>query len=354
MTKKILKICEKPLITSECFTYYKMSIIQTIPNYESWLINRFKLFIDEDGDPRFGENGLIYTLTSYSEMLNIEDGHIFRVKPDEIISYIIQNIDSGKYVIIDLNFVKLYSDNDGFNLHETLIYGYDCDSQEFVIRELHNGVFKEEKVSFQKVEEAYSDVYDFFNSDKLQLLNRKRFFTGITLLSPRYDYNNVNDDYDLVIRLESELAGNIYKRYDSNGENEAVNYTGITCVKKLHDELLDILSKENYDRERIKNCRRLCLKLSERENVLLHAVRAFVKKYNINDDNDVVTQFSQCYNMMYQNVLLFYKYLESPNTNIIKRITDRIETVYYMEKRVLESITALIRQNYDSICSLKD
>ena len=48
--KKTLTICEKPIITSECFTYYKMAIIQTIPNYEAWLINRFKLFIDEDGD----------------------------------------------------------------------------------------------------------------------------------------------------------------------------------------------------------------------------------------------------------------------------------------------------------------
>ena len=354
MKKKILKICEKPLITSECFTYYKMAIIQTIPNYESWLINRFKLFIDGDGDAIFGENGDIYSLASYSEILNIEEGAIFNVGSDRIISYVIDRINEDKYVMVDLNFARFYSAQGGFNIHETLIYGYDSDTHELIMRGLHNHTFKEWRVSFQDFEEAYEDVHKFFVSNKLELLNRKRYFSGITLLSPRYDYRSVNDDYELVYRLDSEVLGYTYKKCDPDGQNESVLYTGITCVKKLHDELSEIVNKDNYDWKRIGQCHNLCLKLSERENVLLHAVRAFVKKYNFNDDNDVVTQFSQCYNMMFQNVLLFYKYLESSNTDIIKRIADRIETVYYMEKRVFESITALIRQNYHSVCSLKD
>lgn len=353
MKRKILKIYERPLITSECFTYYKMAIIQTIPNYESWLINRFKMFIDGDGDAIFGENGDIYSLASYSEILNIEEDNIFNIGKEKIVSYVISKINEEKYVMVDLNFAKLYFDHDGFDIHETLIYGYDCDTCEFIMRGLNNHIFKEWRVSFQKFEEAYEDVHKFFSSDKLQLLNRKRYFTGVTVLSPRYDYQSVNDDYELVYRLDSEVLGYTYKKCDPDGQNESVIYTGVTCVKKLYDNLLEMINQENYDWNRISQCHKTCLKISERENVLLQAVAAFFEKYSINDENDVLGDFKQCYDRMYQNVLLFYKYWEKPNIDIIKKIADKVEPVYHMEKKVFVSITELIKKNYDSMCCLR-
>lgn len=352
--KKTLKICEKPLITSECFTYYKMAIIQTIPDYETWLINRFKMFIDGDGDSIFGEIGDIYSLVSYSEILNIEEENVFNIGKDKIVSYIIRKINEEKYVMVDLNFEKLYSHHKGFELHETLIYGYDCDNQEFIMRGINNNTFKEWRVSFQKVEEAYEDVNNFFVSDKLQLLNRKRYFSGITLLSPKYDYRNINDEYELIYRLESEVLGYIYKRFDPDGQNEVTIYTGITCVKKLYDDLSDIISADNYDSKRIEKCLKLCLRISERENVLLHAVSAFFKKYSISDEDNVLEDFKKCYDMMYQNVLLFYKCRRKFDKEIIKRIAERVEKCFHMEKSIFESAAALIKKNFYSIYCLKN
>ena len=44
MMKKILKVEKNPLILSECWTYYKFSIIQTMPNFYPWLTNHIKVY----------------------------------------------------------------------------------------------------------------------------------------------------------------------------------------------------------------------------------------------------------------------------------------------------------------------
>ena len=41
--RKILEVSGKPLITSECWTYYKMSVIQTGRGFENWFNNTYEI-----------------------------------------------------------------------------------------------------------------------------------------------------------------------------------------------------------------------------------------------------------------------------------------------------------------------
>ncbi len=353
MDKKTLKISENPIVSSECFSYFKMGIIQTIPNYEEWLGDRFKLFIDSDGDARFGEHGVIYTLSSFSDILKIEDGRIFEVDKERLIPFIMESIDAGKYVMLDLNFAKISEKCErDFQLHETLVYGYDLAAEELIVTELVNFSFREARIPFDKARDAYEDVRRFFYNDTLELLNRKRFFTGLTLLSPRYDYDNINADYDLFIRLEWELAGIVYEKVESNAHCESHVTTGIACVKKLYTDLQTLVENGNYDYDLLTRYRTWALKISERENVILHALAYFFSKYGI-DGGECLNQLKECYEMMYQNVLMFYKYGYSRNPAIIGRIAAYAEEVYHKELRFFEEVTALFKKNYDAVFGIK-
>ena len=94
--RKILKVSGEPLITSECWTYYKMSVIQTGIGFENWLITHMKLFIDGNGNAFFGEDGELYPLSYYGDILNIEDGNIMNVSKTDVIQFIVQCINDGK------------------------------------------------------------------------------------------------------------------------------------------------------------------------------------------------------------------------------------------------------------------
>lgn len=49
MDMKILDVCSNPLITSECWTYYKFAVMQTSDYFDVWLTNHMDLYIDQNG-----------------------------------------------------------------------------------------------------------------------------------------------------------------------------------------------------------------------------------------------------------------------------------------------------------------
>lgn len=47
MKKECLDICDKPLIESECWSYYKFAMMQTLDEIPLWLTNHFFGFCDQ-------------------------------------------------------------------------------------------------------------------------------------------------------------------------------------------------------------------------------------------------------------------------------------------------------------------
>ena len=92
------------LITSECWTFYKFAVMQTTATYKDWLMDFMKVWTDEKGISFFGSPKERTQQSYYSDVLEIKDGHLLSRSPDTIIDYIIDNIDSGYYVLLDVNY----------------------------------------------------------------------------------------------------------------------------------------------------------------------------------------------------------------------------------------------------------
>lgn len=52
------------------------------------------------------------------------------MKSNEICQYLVEHINQSEYIVLDLNYEKLYDDTTNYvRLHETLIFGYDLNER---------------------------------------------------------------------------------------------------------------------------------------------------------------------------------------------------------------------------------
>ena len=72
---KKLPLKKNPIITSECWTYYKMAIIETHANAQAWLASHMKLMSTTDPFAKafYGENMCIHNMHYYADILDIEE-----------------------------------------------------------------------------------------------------------------------------------------------------------------------------------------------------------------------------------------------------------------------------------------
>ena len=101
---KKLKVAQDALVTSECWTYYKLAVAQTSPKFNEWLATHLQVFTYSYGDTVFGECGKMYPISYFSDILDIKEIDVFDVSQENIIDFIIEQIDNGFYPVIDLDF----------------------------------------------------------------------------------------------------------------------------------------------------------------------------------------------------------------------------------------------------------
>lgn len=353
MALKLLPISPKPFITSECWTYYKLSIIQTLPVFDLWLANHMKIYSNQYGDAFYGDAGRLYPLSYFSEILDMEEKSIFDISSTEIIDFIIRQIDKGNYLIIDANYNKLLGRNlSSFWFHETLIYGYDTDTQEFITPLLSNQSFKETRISFQVFKDSYEDILDFYTQNKEAFFDRRSYFFPITILRPKHNYTNANACYDFVAKLRYELTGMMYteQQYSSSGNSEETyTYcTGLPCMPYFVNIMQDLINPIGETQDKPERYCKTCLKLYENQNMLLHSMKWFTNEYVKGSKplEELIKQYENCCNTMYNNVLLFYKYLLNRDNRIIERIINSLNQTYDIEKGLLEEMIPLITKLY--------
>lgn len=354
MALKLLPTVKKTFITSECWTYYKLSIIQTLPFFDLWLANHMKIYSDQYGDTYFGDTGRLYPLSYFSEILGMEEKSLFDISSNEIIDFIIREIDKGNYLIIDANYNKLLGRNSSsFWFHETLIYGYDTDTQELITPLLSNQSFKETRISFQTFKDSYEDILDFYTQNKELLFDRRIYFFPITILRPKHNYTNANACYDFVTKLRYELTGMMYteQQYPSSGSSEETyTYcTGLSCLPYLANIMKNLLRPLDETQNMPERYCKTCLKLYENQNMLLHCMKWSANEYakGYKPLEELIKEYENCCNTMYNNVLLFYKYLLNQDNRIIETIINSLNQIYNREKALLEEIIPLISKVYN-------
>lgn len=350
MMKKILKVEKNPLILSECWTYYKFSIIQTMPNFYPWLTNHIKVYLDKNGNAIFGENGSMYPLSYFFDILNVYDGNLMSVSKKEIVNYLIRLIDSGTYVILDLNYQLINGESEPpFWPHETLIYGYDSDTQDFITSVLADGYFKESRISFSRLEKAYGDIKNYYNEDKNRLFNRRIWYYGITCITPNLQYKNTNAYYDLINKLKWELNGSVFNKYNLiNKEEQQEGYlyvTGVACLLYMSELLKEMIERKDNSVANIEKFKKSCTKIYENQHIIYNLIEWFINTQNISNNklNDLSSMYQKCCNRMLMNVRRFYKYQQKNNDILLEKIIYDLKDLHLCEKKILEQIIEQIQ-----------
>jgi len=248
-------------------------------------------------------------------------------------------------LILDLDFYHFGRSPDGSpDRDETIIYGYDLEKKTFIASVLLNGSFQEVNMSFGNVEASFGDMLEYYQSQPKRFFERKRWFLGITLFSPKDHYVNVNEEYDLMERLEWELSGTIYKKsYFGNCEEQSF-FTGLSAVKKIHDVLSAALNAEQLNDNDLRQWHKTCMKIHEREKMLLRMISYYFEKKQIADTTGVISDFEQCCSLMETNVFLFYKYKYTNDKRILERIINVLPNIIQFEKQAMENCVMLIKR----------
>ena len=351
MTRKILKISNTPLITSECWTYYKFAILQTSKYFNDWIAGHIRMFIDKNGNALFGESGTMYPLSYYSEILEIGESKIGSVKSNEICQYLVGHINQGEYIVLDLNYEKLYDNkNNNVRMHETLIFGYDLREQVFFTPLLKNHVFEVEKIPFNTVMSAYEDTLNYYQQDFKRLFNRRIWFYGITLIKPKRFYKNTNKYFDLISKLKFRLAGKIFiQKNFSSAQEENSYFTGISATKYFAELLKNKLdSQTSISEEEILKFAKSCLKIYENQMIIYESLMWFFE--NIGEGNEDLSFYILEYEKTCKKssicVSLLYKYLVNRQNDLLLRAVSNLEEIYTNEKFILENLITICSDVY--------
>lgn len=349
---KKLRIAEKALITSECWTYYKFLVLQNSPEFEEWILSHMQLYINENCYSVFGEKGDMYSLEYYSNILKFDEIKLVSCKKSDIVETLIDLLDSEKYVILDVNYNRIIKPNeDDFWLHETLIYGYDEKSKVFYSPIMRNGRFVLEEISFEIVEVAYGDVVDFYKQDKMRLFNRRRWFFGITAMSLCSCYHNDNKFYDFIDKLTKEIRGSIFLKQewysDQTTKTNGVFYEGLSILLLLSQKCKQAIE----DDEILKNLWRnsvVFLKLYEHQYLIQRGMKCFFKsvcKYSIEMKN-LIEQYSKSCSEVKNIIYMFQKLQLTADKGILDRIAIKLKKLYMVEKEILDKFVSIARTEY--------
>ena len=106
---KKLNIPQKSLIISECWTFYKMLVMQNIKYFDTWLASHTHLCVNKDGTAYFREKGDMDPLSYFCDILEIKEQSMDSISDTDLVDFIKKQIDDEYYIIIDLDFNILYN-----------------------------------------------------------------------------------------------------------------------------------------------------------------------------------------------------------------------------------------------------
>ncbi len=354
MMKK-LPIVLPPDIVSECWTIYKMAVIQTHPNVEEWLASKkLDVFLYGKNRPffgEFGECGAMYPLSYFNDILQCHEVTI--ANPGDIVEVVEREIDQGHYLVVDLNFTTLMHDtaHEAPYIHEILIYGYDEERKVF-----YYGGAEEDELAYDVFLENFTSVWELYRGDDKRRYTRRLWHFPVTSISLRLDYHNDNACFDLLRKIEREwkVGTSTETRYTATGdiEEQSTYHTGIYALLFLRDQLTGMLEQSPSDQD-CYNAMLTILKLCEHRALLLRSMAWFINRNGLLEREDsaepiraAYERYSRCVDEMTITRLNFLKYLETKNAATLQKVIDRLHVQYTLEYGALEQFLQTAKEFY--------
>ena len=220
-------------ITMECWSFYRLGIINSYSCLKPWLkYNYNQLIATSDNDIYYGDEMGIYNQeTYYNDVLNTRNYSYQEILPENIIEFIISHLNKNEYILltINLNFLKEKKDT---KIDQVLIYGYNHDKQVFYIPSIVLGQWVEVEVKYEWIIDSYKKAYNGFPYEEMNYQFFKSYFkNNITVLK-------VLDDFDCNRRIDIEnyLLFNLGYSIESKYKYGLVN-----CYKAINYNIENVL-----------------------------------------------------------------------------------------------------------------
>jgi len=355
-------------VMSECWTYCKMAVIQTSPHYLEWLSSHMNIFMKDYLRANFGMNGERHPMNYFNDILAIHEKDIQTLNPENIVSSIIYEIDKGRHVVIYLNRYALWNGkNDYFDLHESVIYGYDTEKQLFLVSYIQNGRFGKNKISYERLVHAFADALKYYKENPRELFRRRDWLYPFTSMHLRSDYHEDNAIYYFLRKLVNEANGVKSKniRYDQNLEKaedalpysglayeDEYYYSGLACLIGMEEIISNILSKTSEPEEWVtQRLSHSLFTLYEHCNIIKKSMEWVIDKLELDDEisKDALLRYGKCCEQMQMLCMLGYKVRQTNDVNGLHRIKDYMREQYISEKKALLDFERATRKRYTEI-----
>lgn len=346
---RILPLELKSKIQTECWTYYKLAIIETLPNYENWLSSHMSVCIDTvDEQVYFGNENKPHPLEYYSEILDIEELDLCSIYSDSLIEKIKERINNGWY------FVTFVCDENEY-LHEVFLYGYaDEENTLFSISLNERGHFEQRIISNEWLKIGYQRLLEYFKRNPESYYSRRDYGYLIFCLRPCYKYFYKDYAADYFCKLAHEVYGMradlFYSRRNAEYLASKSYYTGIACLLKVREQLISlrnvgIITKDDsalYFRKKA------LFKLLEHRSIIVDSMRWHRELWQITEPSllDLEKEYMSLFKAMEISCMLFLKYMNQLDINIIDNIIQRLDIQYRSEKECLGIYISGIRDWY--------
>ncbi len=331
MERNILPIKYDIAIKTECWTFNRLSIIATTTNYYDWIIDKFSIInFSFFGFFDFGYLGPYKPKEFYSDILLTEEVPTDSIT--NIVDFLIDEINHGKYIIINLEFSKIF-ENHSFHVHDQLIYGYDTIEKVFYTPFSSGNDIRETKISFDKFEEAYLVIKDDeianqvteFHNYPVTRLTKIEFSKSNSIES---FYKHIDDNLHPknikpISLTEGYLSGiKVYKVYKNIARKNIVSM-----------DLEDIKQYALFVKK-IYECRQL---LNEKLHWMFQSNLDQVT-YIININNQIKKESQECY-------LTAIRYWYSKDKKNINLIIKQLNKIKKLDKKASKEILSQIRNN---------
>jgi hypothetical protein len=334
-------------ITSECWTFLRTAIIETMPLGKEWMSCHFNIFMDDKGNINFGDINRIYSMSYYDDVLQHDFISLNDFDIRNINEMFITEIDKGHYILVNTDNNVLFNRNDEEgNIHELLLIGYNenntfsCplisgNSRKYKLQNIDNDKLKisvENAINyyFKYPFEKYT-YYCHYNFPITIIKIKDLFYTKNMLILKTLN------------KINAELNGNCYKILDINKRSDdgTKYYTGISCLIGLNRMIIDLYKNNILNLNMTINI----FKLYEHRKIIcdsLDLLKSYLVINNVEFDNAYAIYYSQliklqkCY-MLAKKIEFsqqYYKYLF---------IAENLEEIYKIEYESLNNMFQIIQ-----------
>lgn len=341
-------------VMTECWTFYKLAIIQTHPNYLEWIAGHMGLVMSDDYNTMYGNASGRLGMEYYNDILQFEEINILNFSKKRIVDVIKNEIDNGNYVIFDCNYNGLYGNVEAntHDIHETLIYGYEDEKHIAYTARVVNGKFVEAEFPYDDIEKGYSMTLKWFLEKPKEIYYRRSWFYPVTRIKLKDNLYCIDPLFNLIQKLDNEYAGcKCEKTYlnDAGNAETRTYYYGASIIEAIYD--LCNYATENGTEFFDERCGRVAgayVKLYEHSNMILDSVKWAYLKMNVNDATaeQVYKAYSDVVELFQKLYLLCYKYRIKPMEHNFREITEKTAKCMDENRKAIKQLADYLRETY--------